>query len=101
VETRVWWQLWCSSSSSRQLLCRSTAAAQERASQPHRRTLTPTALPQPRPGLLLNNLSVYRGCEIVFDSMDVPESALDGAEERDPLATVREGQRWSGRKWLS
>ena len=28
-------------------------------------------------GLLLNNLSVYRGCEIVFDSMDVPEAALD------------------------
>ena len=28
-------------------------------------------------GLLLNNLSVYRGCEIVFDSMDVPEDAVD------------------------
>jgi len=30
-------------------------------------------------GLLLNNLSVYRGCEIVFDSMDVPEAAIDDA----------------------
>jgi condensin complex subunit 2 len=30
-------------------------------------------------GLLLNNLSVYRGCEIVFDSMDVPEAAVDDA----------------------
>ncbi|KAL4534408.1 hypothetical protein Ndes2437B_g03686 [Nannochloris sp. 'desiccata'] len=30
-------------------------------------------------GLLLNNLSVYRGCEIVFDSMDVPEAAVDEA----------------------
>lgn len=28
-------------------------------------------------GLLLNNLSVYRGCEIVFDSMDIPEAAVD------------------------
>ena len=28
-------------------------------------------------GLLLNNLSVYRGCDIVFDSMDVPEAAID------------------------
>ena len=28
-------------------------------------------------GLLLNNLSVYRGCELVFDSMDVPEAAVD------------------------
>lgn len=27
-------------------------------------------------GLLLNNLSVYRGCEIVFDSSDVPDKAL-------------------------
>lgn len=39
-------------------------------------------------GLLLNNLSVYRGCEIVFDSMDVPERALEGGEEGDPHATV-------------
>jgi condensin complex subunit 2 len=31
-------------------------------------------------GLLLNNLSVYRGCEIVFDSMDVPEAAIDEAD---------------------
>lgn len=33
-------------------------------------------------GLLLNNLSVYRGCEIVFDSMDVPDVDLElsGAE---------------------
>jgi len=28
-------------------------------------------------GLLLNNLSVYRGCDLVFDSMDVPEAAAD------------------------
>lgn len=27
-------------------------------------------------GLLLNNLSVFRGCEIVFDSADVPEEAI-------------------------
>ncbi len=39
-------------------------------------------------GLLLNNLSVYRGCDIVFDSMDVPESALDRAEQQDPNAVV-------------
>lgn len=31
-------------------------------------------------GLLLNNLSVFRGCDIVFDSADVPEDAVvDGA----------------------
>lgn len=29
-------------------------------------------------GLLLNNLSVFRGCDIVFDSSDVPEDALAG-----------------------
>lgn len=28
-------------------------------------------------GLLLNNLSVYNGCEIVFDSAEVPQAALD------------------------
>lgn len=27
-------------------------------------------------GLLLNNLSVYRGCEIVFDSHEVPEKVM-------------------------
>ncbi|PSC75846.1 condensin complex subunit 2 [Micractinium conductrix] len=42
-------------------------------------------------GLLLNNLSVYRGCEIVFDSMDVPESALDDVQHGDALATVNLG----------
>lgn len=42
-------------------------------------------------GLLLNNLSVYRGCEIVFDSMDVPERALESAEEGDPHAMVNLG----------
>ncbi|KAL4421403.1 hypothetical protein ABPG75_010694 [Micractinium tetrahymenae] len=42
-------------------------------------------------GLLLNNLSVYRGCEIVFDSMDVPERALDAAEEGDAHAMVNLG----------
>lgn len=30
-------------------------------------------------GLLLNNLSVFRGCEIVFDSADVPEEAIAAA----------------------
>lgn len=30
-------------------------------------------------GLLLANLSVYRGCDIVFDSMDVPEQAGEAA----------------------
>ncbi|EFN54475.1 hypothetical protein CHLNCDRAFT_135132 [Chlorella variabilis] len=39
-------------------------------------------------GLLLNNLSVFRGCDIVFDSMDVPEKVLDGAQQLDPRATV-------------
>ena len=28
-------------------------------------------------GLLLNNLSVYQGCSIVFDSMDVPDRSID------------------------
>ena len=28
-------------------------------------------------GLLLNNLSVYQGCNIVFDSMDIPDRAVD------------------------
>lgn len=28
-------------------------------------------------GLLLNNLSVYNGCNIVFDSMDVPDTTMD------------------------
>eukprot|EP00889_Picochlorum_renovo_P007100 jgi/Picre1/34130/NNA_001605.t1 len=27
-------------------------------------------------GLLLNNLSVYQGCSIVFDSMDIPDEAV-------------------------
>lgn len=27
-------------------------------------------------GLLLNNLSVYHGCEIVFDSSEVPDQAV-------------------------
>jgi hypothetical protein len=31
---------------------------------------------------------VYHGCDIVFDSMDVPELALDAAEQQDPLAMV-------------
>ena len=44
--------------------------------------------PPPRAGLLLNNLSVFRGCDIVFDSMDVPEKVLDGAQQLDPRATV-------------
>jgi hypothetical protein len=30
-------------------------------------------------GLLLNNLSVYSGCQIIFDSSDVPEQALSAA----------------------
>jgi len=30
-------------------------------------------------GLLLNNLSVFHGCDIVFDSMDIPEEAVDSA----------------------
>ena len=30
-------------------------------------------------GLLLNNLSVYHGCEIVFDSCEVPEQAIAAA----------------------
>lgn len=40
-------------------------------------------------GLLLNNLSVYRGCEIVFDSKDVPENAIDGASDQPRTARVR------------
>ena len=35
----------------------------------------------PPAGLLLNNLSVYRGCEIVFDSMDVPEDSAAAASQ--------------------
>lgn len=31
-------------------------------------------------GLLLNNLSVYHGCEIVFDSSDVPDKALSAVD---------------------
>lgn len=27
-------------------------------------------------GLLLNTLSVYQGCEIVFDSLEVPEKSM-------------------------
>ena len=30
-------------------------------------------------GLLLHNLSVYRGCEISFDSSEVPGRAGDGS----------------------
>ena len=30
-------------------------------------------------GLLLNNLSVYHGCEIVFDSSEVPDQAMSVA----------------------
>ncbi len=50
-------------------------------------------------GLLLNNLSVYKGCSIVFDSMDVPdravgdaalEGAADSASHSHSAACVRE-----------
>lgn len=50
-------------------------------------------------GLLLNNLSVYKGCNIVFDSMDVPdravgdaalEAAVDAASRSHSAACVRE-----------
>ena len=50
-------------------------------------------------GLLLNNLSVYKGCNIVFDSMDVPERAVgdaalegvvDGTSRSHSAACVRE-----------
>ncbi len=34
-------------------------------------------------GLLLNNLSVYRGCEVLFDSLEVPEDALDEPQPED------------------
>ena len=36
-------------------------------------------------GLLLHNLSVFRGCEIVFDSTDVPDrvTADDSAQDAD------------------
>lgn len=54
---------------------------------PHTSHLPPA--PHAPAGLLLANLSVYRGCDIVFDSMDVPEAALDGAAPADPHATVR------------
>lgn len=40
-------------------------------------------------GLLLNNLSVYRGCELVFDSMDVPEAALDETEGANTTSAAR------------
>lgn len=33
----------------------------------------------PSAGLLLNNLSVYHGCEIVFDSSEVPDQAMAAA----------------------
>ena len=36
-----------------------------------------------RAGLLLNNLSVYRGCEVLFDSLEVPEDAIDEAIQHD------------------
>ncbi|PRW32517.1 condensin complex subunit 2 [Chlorella sorokiniana] len=42
-------------------------------------------------GLLLNNLSVFHGCDIVFDSMDVPEAALDACRNVDPGAMVNLG----------
>ena len=32
-------------------------------------------------GLLLNNLSVYHGCEIVFDSSEVPGQAMSVATD--------------------
>ena len=32
-------------------------------------------------GLLLNNLSVYSGCEIVFDSSEVPSQAVEAADD--------------------
>lgn len=32
-------------------------------------------------GLLLNNLSVYQGCSIVFDSMDIPDEAVDSKHD--------------------
>ncbi|KAL2652760.1 hypothetical protein R1flu_020888 [Riccia fluitans] len=41
-------------------------------------------------GLLLNNLSVYRGCEIVFDSHEVPEKIMKAqiAASADRTATI-------------
>ena len=41
------------------------------------------ALSTPCAGLLLHNLSVYRGCEVLFDSLEVPEEAIDEADQRD------------------
>ena len=43
-------------------------------------------------GLLLNNLSVYKGCNIVFDSMDVPDRAVGDAA----LDDARNGNASSG-----
>ncbi|XP_024542601.1 condensin complex subunit 2-like [Selaginella moellendorffii] len=35
-------------------------------------------------GLLLNTLSVYRGCEILFDSQDIPEKCMKVELPKDP-----------------
>ena len=40
-------------------------------------------------GLLLNNLSVYRGCEIVFNSSEIPAQAVAAAvDEEDVQVSV-------------
>ena len=52
-------------------------------------------------GLLLNNLSVYRGCEIVFDSMDVPEARWTLRRRLPPRRACRSrAQRPRSRPWL-
>ena len=46
-------------------------------------------------GLLLNNLSVYKGCSIVFDSMDVPDRAVGDAVVGKTLEETVTGEDWA------
>ena len=47
----------------------------------HACPLTGVDLPLYFAGLLLNHLSVYHGCEIVFDSSEVPDQAMSAATD--------------------
>ena len=63
---------------------------------PPRLTAPRSLLSRSVAGLLLNTLGVYGGCDIVFDSNDVPETALDGpAGQHVAAGTVSASPPWS------
>lgn len=39
-------------------------------------------------GLLMNNLGVYGGCRVLFDSLEVPGKCIDSQNEHDNSNTI-------------